>query len=597
VTPLMKHHPVRRWGRHSCPPSFSPRTIHLPRRAFTLVEVMISVLLVLLVVFGVSQVFTLTSRTIGAGQALAVAGRDSRAFQSTIAEDWRSCIPDSPLVIIGNGTAYATGTDTLNQTTNRDLQLQRGYLGGFKNREEFEADQDSNPFTVDGDGDGRVDPNTQPLDRIVGVFETSDRNPRLDRLAFFAQNRYTLQSIPNGESYVAVTSNEAFIWYGHLGRDIGTNSSAYKQRGVMLTPNNQFAQERILGRATILLNPNAPRKPPDRVDAGGIYPSNKPSPAPANTPDALSPFRTPVRRPIGMLANDIRMAKTDLVRVSLDQIRADLDGLYSTYNPDDRYNDPTKKMWYQDLWDRYEINNSNEVTQPWRFTAHTSITRPLTQEALARTSPVFVNHCTQFIVEYAGDYLYQDPDPTPADIRKTTRGRIVDAPGGRKGIKSYYAAQPGGRFAQEPDYGETDGEIDWIWDRDTQTKSIRWYGMPRDTNNDGQINMKDVVPFWYVINYNETNAIRDPQYDNNRKVPKNSKGAWEVQLRQIPRVIKFENQEDLAKVRFDDGDPSSFHCDSIFHNDAPAMIRITLKIDDPNNRLQNGQWYQFVLTR
>ena len=61
----------------------------------------------------------------------------------------------------------------------------------------------------------------------------------------------------------------------------------------------------------------------------------------------------------------------------------------------------------------------------------------------------------------------------------------------------------------------SDGQIDWVWDRDTQTKSIRWYGMPRDTNNDGKINMKDVVPLWYVMSYEESG---DPnaQYQQNR---------------------------------------------------------------------------------
>jgi hypothetical protein len=34
-----------------------------------------------------------------------------------------------------------------------------------------------------------------------------------------------------------------------------------------------------------------------------------------------------------------------------------------------------------------------------------------------------------------------------------------------------------------------------------------------------------------------------------------------------------------------------------FRNEAPAMIRITMKLDDPTGRLRDGQWFQFVLTR
>ena len=40
-----------------------------------------------------------------------------------------------------------------------------------------------------------------------------------------------------------------------------------------------------------------------------------------------------------------------------------------------------------------------------------------------------------------------------------------------------------------------------------------------------------------------------------------------------------------------------FKYTAAFHNEAPAMIRITMKIDDPSGKLQDGQWYQFVLTR
>src|SRR5688500_13551101 len=106
--------------------SITARACSRRRGGFTLVEVMISVLLVLLVVFGVSQVFTLTSQTIGTGQAMAVAGRDSRAFQATIAEDWRSCLHDSPLVIIGNAHAFDTGSDTTDQTSAGNTR--RGFI-------------------------------------------------------------------------------------------------------------------------------------------------------------------------------------------------------------------------------------------------------------------------------------------------------------------------------------------------------------------------------------------------------------------------------------------------------------------------------------
>ncbi len=44
-------------------------------RAFTLVELMISIALVLLLVIGINQVFSLTSKTVGAGQGVHSAAR------------------------------------------------------------------------------------------------------------------------------------------------------------------------------------------------------------------------------------------------------------------------------------------------------------------------------------------------------------------------------------------------------------------------------------------------------------------------------------------------------------------------------------------
>jgi hypothetical protein len=42
---------------------------------------------------------------------------------------------------------------------------------------------------------------------------------------------------------------------------------------------------------------------------------------------------------------------------------------------------------------------------------------------------------------------------------------------------------------------------------------------------------------------------------------------------------------------------NGFRYTAAFHNQAPAMIRITMKIDDPSGKLRDGQWYQYVLSR
>ena len=69
-------------------------------------------------------------------------------------------------------------------------------------------------------------------------------------------------------------------------------------------------------------------------------------------------------------------------------------------------------------------------------------------------SPYFLQHCSQFIVEYAGDYLTQD------NTTSSTAGSITAL--------------------------GSDGVIDYYYDAN-KNKRIRWYGMPRSTTNNGHI--------------------------------------------------------------------------------------------------------------
>ena len=68
-------------------------TRHLPpARAFTLVELMISIALVLVIILGVNAIFKMASDTVNAGQALSGANRDNRAIQSVIYQDFQSAV-------------------------------------------------------------------------------------------------------------------------------------------------------------------------------------------------------------------------------------------------------------------------------------------------------------------------------------------------------------------------------------------------------------------------------------------------------------------------------------------------------------------------
>src|SRR5688572_18149380 len=59
---------------------------------FTLIKLMVSIELVLIIILGVNQVFSITSRTVGAGQALSAAVRDNRNLQYSFFSDVRNAV-------------------------------------------------------------------------------------------------------------------------------------------------------------------------------------------------------------------------------------------------------------------------------------------------------------------------------------------------------------------------------------------------------------------------------------------------------------------------------------------------------------------------
>src|SRR3954447_8040046 len=67
---------------------------------FTLVELMISIALVLILMYGVSKVFTTTQAVVSSGQAISTQTRDARGTQSVLSQDFARYAADSPCMIL-----------------------------------------------------------------------------------------------------------------------------------------------------------------------------------------------------------------------------------------------------------------------------------------------------------------------------------------------------------------------------------------------------------------------------------------------------------------------------------------------------------------
>ena len=149
-------------------------------------------------------------------------------------------------------------------------------------------------------------------------------------------------------------------------------------------------------------------------------------------------------------------SRYDLAGTSIDAFRS---RLFTDINTSSSY------PWFRYLMgfdDIIAVNPTGTAVTGGRFQASPFSTSPITAQQVASQSPIFLPACTQFIVEYAGDYFSQEQEYSPpgSTTVDANYGQIID---------SY-------------DVGGTDGQIDFIVDRATKKRQIRWYGLPRDTN-------------------------------------------------------------------------------------------------------------------
>ncbi len=116
----------------------------------------------------------------------------------------------------------------------------------------------------------------------------------------------------------------------------------------------------------------------------------------------------------------------------------------------------------------------------YRFRANPNIMKPMDAAGVAQAQPVLLRHCTQFLVEFAGDFVKQSndvqvPRGSPQQYLNTDYGNVMDV------------------YFDKKDPQPTDGIIDYyvlkgnVNDPKTWVRKIRWYGFPRDIDNDDRV--------------------------------------------------------------------------------------------------------------
>lgn len=545
----MTSHATRRSHDAAAPP---PRTVRAGASAFTLIELMIAIALVLLLMIGINLVFQMTSRAVGAGQALSESVRNNQAIQSVMYRDFtNAAMDDGPFIVLysRNQPAFRNRAD---QQTDRDYDPTAPALNQYQKMLTIDLDED----TQEGEQAGNGTP-PAPAGEIISPFTYNNRNHRVDILVFFARDRFSRQTGNDGTYVADQSSLEAMIWYGHLaqfrGGSLIHNDALYTAPGQLpvgslsssvptaYNPNNLYATQWILGRQAILLQDE---------DSGGIKDANgvpqnyidRPDWDGASSPPNLNPLAfgalsTTITPNSGSFT--IQNSRYDLAATTFDDYRKRLTKWTGT------------PEWYEQMMSHDLPDSAGSVIAGTRrFRVDAQFAKPIDSEKMARIAPVFVPACSQFIVEYAGDFLKQ----------RQSDGLVE-------------AALP-------------DGEIDFVRVGPNGPKKVRWYGMPRnvETIDDGAngpvihgnggapTQYIDVVPFRDVVG-----SISPNNYTFEPNLP-------------FARVANYADPSS--------GGPNPFRVYRSHWGPAdkirPSMFRITIVLDDPNARLTEPQAFEYV---
>lgn len=464
------------------------------KRGFTLVELLISLALMVMLMLGVNYIFSAVGTATGNANVLSKLGRDRQAASVVFADDFNRLASDGAFFLINSQVQPA-------------FAHQKDQLG---------AKDIANPL-IDEDGNA------------IPISTYNYRNHRTDVISFFARGAFPRRTGNDGVFVNELSSSEALLWYGHLrlADAAGTSWPRMGEGDKSSNPDNYYAAQWALGRvAMLLVEPDANGKVWDNNNVEQRYYDR-------NT--GLSPLSQGSNLDVG--ATKINSSRYDLAGTSIGGYREILESFV------------TNAAAGTDWWSRMMLNDTDSTVTAVpnaerRYRASSFVRKPIDSASFASMAPIFLQACSSFAVEFAGDYFTQDP----------LTGNVT---------------------LMEPD-----GILDYAIALTTGVRSVRWYGMPRDISGpngapDGVIkgdgpsaNMVDVVPLTDVM-LNATPAITPPTVFVERKVPTHQ--------------ANYAASSDL---------PTAFQYVAAWGPDVstplPILIRLIVTQDDAAGKIQDG---------
>lgn len=577
------------------------------RRAFTMVELLVSIGLVVVLILGINAVFKYSTDAVGTGQALTSAIREGRAVQAVFAKDLAAYVP--------NGSGSTESACTI--ITSYAMPM-------FRDRRDEAGDKGvGNTLNVprqlsrDLDGNG-VEGEANVAGEVISPVVYNGRNHRLDCLSFFARDLFPRQTGNDGFYVADMRSQEAFIWYGHLwlpdntqppaGPKWPTNTLPGASNSASLNPNNYYSSQIVLGRVAMLLvqpdisggTPGIIRQDPNNaLSLQQKFIAGDSVVLPGGSMAPLIGFDT--NNLAGSSRSDdgkffIGQSRYDLAGTTIDQYRQNVSNFISSGGTN----------WWAFLTYNFQCEPFL-IRQP---NAQGQIP-PITSENAARTHPYFVKGASQFIVEFAGDFMQQNLDASDVDGRVALWAGTAAAPGEADGTYGdVLSLNPDGVVDFVVDKSVDAGFISAIGNNTNANPSlwrrkVRWYGMPRDENGDGIVQgfrngvgahrLVDVVPARDVARtciYNNLIAFAGFPWEHFTAL--GNPGG--------PNTMPIAGGTgDYANINSglqpgNAGTPLTPTYIAAFGPNDPRvrMIRITVTIEDTNGRLAEGLTTQYV---
>ena len=550
--------------------------------AFTIIEVLISIAIALLLILGINQVFSIAQQTSGAGTTALGQVESARAAQAILQGDFNNAVtgPDSPGIVIVSEPVYA-----------------------YRNRQDLLSNRSTAANAVQFINDPVNANNSTGIQQSLTA--TNSRVHRIDRIMFFTRGTMPRQTADSPGFVSSTAWLESFVWYGHLALPRNYQYSAQYsgpkpnlppngysggdfrnpgdlppgQNWTAYNPNNYFASDWVLGRVPIVLVPFATPNSTGTAEMTMAAPNVGSTPLTIMALNNTLPAQAFQETPQGQLQASapvwpLYSSRYDMAFTSIDGMRNALSNILTSNTPNNPF------AWWQHLSGVFVPISLGQYPPDIRYEADPTPLHPpqpppasptqLAQwasAAAARQAPMFLRGCSQFIVEFAGDFVTQDNNPGPPGAPNPNFGRPL-------------SAQP-------------DGEIDFMvttLSTGEKVKRIRWYGFPRDVGSpltpnapqpagapDGHIDWQDdVVPVRDLL------AVINP---NNQPYPFE---RWvNTTLRQRndyfpPGQVQVGSQYICAWGWDTPNVPK------------PKMIRITIALDDPSGRLNGEQYFEYV---